>query len=60
MNDMTSTRRGPARVLGALALELCLSTYALSVEGIEEAIELGRQSMQLINTLQVEDGEDDE
>jgi len=44
----------------ALSLELCLSAEGLTVEGIEEAIEMGRQSMRLINTLQIEDGEDDE
>lgn len=44
----------------AVALELCLSDEPLTCEGIEATIELGRQSMRLINTLQVEDGDEDE
>ena len=44
----------------ALAFELALKPGPLTVETIEESVDLARQSMKLINTVQVEDGEDDE
>lgn len=44
----------------ALAMELCLAPAPLTVEAIEEAIDLARGSIKLINTLQAEDDEDDE
>lgn len=44
----------------ALAFELCLMPGSLTVEGIERAIEQARCSMTLVNSLEVEDGEDDE
>lgn len=44
----------------ALAMELCLMPGALTAENIEEAISMARESICLVNTLQVEDGEDDE
>lgn len=44
----------------ALAFELCLTPEPLSLERIETAVEQARNSMTLINTLQIEDGDDDE
>jgi PTS system mannose-specific IIA component len=44
----------------ALALELCLAPEPLTEEGIEQTIELGRQSIRLVNTIDVSAGEDDE
>lgn len=44
----------------ALAFELCLTPGPLTVEGIEQAVEQARSAMTLINSLEVEDGEDDE
>ena len=43
-----------------LAMELCLAPAPLTTEGIEEAIAMTGASIKLINTLAVEDGEDDE
>lgn len=43
-----------------LAMELCLAPAPLTVEGIEEAIAMAGASIKLINTLTVEDDEDDE
>lgn len=44
----------------ALVVELCLKPGTLTAGEIEEAVEMARQSMRLINTVQVEDDEDDE
>lgn len=44
----------------ALALELCLTDEPLSNELIQQEISTCLQSIQLINTLIVEEGEDDE
>ena len=43
-----------------LAMELCLAPAPLTAEGIEEAIAMAGASVKLINTLTVEDDEDDE
>lgn len=43
-----------------LAMELCLAPAPLTAEEIEEAIAMAGQSIKLINTFTVEDGEDDE
>ena len=43
-----------------LAMELCLAPAPLTAEGIEEAIAMAGASIKLINTLTVEDDEDDE
>ena len=43
-----------------LAMELCLAPAPLTTKGIEEAIAMAGASIKLINTLAVEDGEDDE
>lgn len=42
------------------ALELCLSADELSIQGIENVLEMGRQSMQLVNTFAVAMDEEDE
>lgn len=44
----------------ALVFELCLKPGELTCEEIEASVEMARQSMKLINTVQVEDDEDDE
>lgn len=44
----------------ALAMELCLMPGTLTNECIEDAICLARESIRLVNTIRVEDGEDDE
>ena len=44
----------------ALVFELCLKPEPLSAADIEASVEMARQSMKLINTVQVEDDEDDE
>lgn len=44
----------------ALAFELCLAPEPLTLDGIEAAVGQARNSMTLINTLQIEDGDDDE
>ena len=44
----------------ALAFELCLSPAPLTNEAIEAAVNQARASMRLINTVQVDDGEEDE
>ena len=41
-------------------MELCLAPAPLTTEGIEEAIAMAGASIKLINTLTVEDDEDDE
>lgn len=43
-----------------LAMELCLAPAPLTAEGIQEAIDVAGQSIKLINTIQIEDDEDDE
>lgn len=43
-----------------LAMELCLAPAPLTTEGIEDAIAMAGQSIKLINTIQIEDDEDDE
>lgn len=43
-----------------LAMELCLAPAPLTAEGVEEAIDMAGQSIKLINTIQIEDDEDDE
>ena len=43
-----------------LAMELCLAPAPLTAEGIQNAIDMAGQSIKLLNTLQVEDDEDDE
>lgn len=43
-----------------LAMELCLAPAPLTAEGIEEAIAMAGQSIKLVNTITVEDDEDDE
>jgi fructoselysine and glucoselysine-specific PTS system IIA component len=42
------------------ALELCLSSDELSIQGIEDIMEMGRQSMRLVNTFAAAVDEDDE
>ncbi len=42
------------------ALELCLSPEELSIQGIEDVLEMGRRSMQLVNTFAPAVDEDDE
>lgn len=42
------------------ALELCLSSDELSIQGIEDVMEMGRQSMRLVNTFAATVDEDDE
>lgn len=44
----------------ALAFELCLDPEPLTTEKIEAALAQARSAMVLVNTLQVEDGEEDE
>lgn len=44
----------------ALAMELCLVPGPLTAEGVEAAIAMARDSIRLVNTIEVEDGEDDE
>lgn len=44
----------------ALAFELCLSPAPLTIETIEAALTQARAAMCLINTMQVNDGEEDE
>lgn len=44
----------------ALAFELCLASEPLTAERVESLIAQARDSMTLINTLRIEDGEDDE
>lgn len=43
-----------------LAMELCLAPAPLTAEGIQNAIDMAGQSIKLLNTIQVEDDEDDE
>lgn len=43
-----------------LAMELCLAPAPLTDEGIQNAIDMAGQSIKLLNTIQVEDDEDDE
>lgn len=43
-----------------LAMELCLAPAPLTTDGIEDAIAMAGQSIKLINTIQIEDDEDDE
>lgn len=43
-----------------LAMELCLAPAPLTAEGIQNAIDMVGQSIKLLNTIQVEDDEDDE
>lgn len=49
-----------AGVNTVLAMELCLAPSPLTAEGIESAIAVAGQSIKLLNTYEVEDGEDDE
>ena len=44
----------------ALAFELCLKSEPLTCVDIDQAIDSARHAMCLINTVQVDDGEDDE
>ena len=43
-----------------LAMELCLAPAPLTAEGVQNAIDMAGQSIKLLNTIQVEDDEDDE
>lgn len=43
-----------------LAMELCLAPAPLTAAGIEASIAMAGQSIKLINTIQIEDDEDDE
>ena len=43
-----------------LAMELCLAPAPLTAECIQNAIDMAGQSIKLLNTIQVEDDEDDE
>lgn len=43
-----------------LAMELCLAPAPLTAAGIEASIAMASQSIKLINTIQIEDDEDDE
>ncbi len=43
-----------------LAMELCLMPDTLTTEAIEQAVQLARESICLVNAVQVEDGEEDE
>ncbi len=43
-----------------LAMELCLAPAPLTAAGIEASIAMAGQSIKLINTIQIDDDEDDE